>query len=84
MVPPRFSILPVLYNNDKSNITVLIDRQPQLNEYVDSHKIISFIQTGSTVAIQREDGRLCIHGSTVVHGAEDHHARNYKIRVTKM
>ena len=44
---------------------------------------ISVLTTGSTVAVQREDGGVWMHISGLGHGTEDHRGTTYKIRVTE-
>ena len=77
-IVPRFSRSPVLCNNDKSNLTLLVNRWPQFNEDIDTNKNIHFRPTGSTVAVHGEDARLWMYGNVIGHGIEDHNWRSYK------
>ena len=49
---------PILCDNDESNFTVLLNRQPHLNEDADTWNNIPFVHTESTVEVQLEDSRL--------------------------
>ena len=69
----------ILHNNNESNLTVLIKRQPKLNEDKDTWKYI-FIPTGSTIAVQWEDGRLWMHGTIIGHASEYHNGIGYQDR----
>ena len=48
---PKLSRPPMSCDNDDINLTVLINRLPQLNEDIDIHETFSFIPTGSPVAV---------------------------------
>ena len=41
-IPQRFSGQALLCDNDETTLSILINRQPQLNEDVDTHKNIPF------------------------------------------
>ena len=43
-----------------------------------------FLPTGSTVAVQWEEGRPWTYGTVIGHASDDHNGRNYRIRVTKI
>ena len=60
-----------------------MNRQPQLNEDIDTHTNIPLIPTGSIAVVQREDSRVWMHGTIGGHRTEDHNRRIYKMRVTK-
>ena len=75
---PTFSRPPVLCDNNEGTHTVLINRQPQISEDVDTHENIPFLTTGSTVAVQQEDGRLWTHGTIVKLGSEETRAEDTK------
>ena len=53
-------------------------------EDIDNYKNIPFLPTGSTVAVQWEDGRLWMHGTIIGHRSDGQNGGNYKIRVTEM
>ena len=53
----KFSRLPTGYDNDKSNYSSLINRQPPRSQDVDT-KNIPFLPTGSAVAVKKEDRAL--------------------------
>ena len=48
---PKFSRPTILCNNDESNLTVLINRQPQLNENIDTCKNIPSESIESTLVV---------------------------------
>ena len=52
---PRFNRQLVLCDNDKINLSVLVDRQTNSNEDIGTHKNIPFLPAGSMVAVQWED-----------------------------
>ena len=62
----------MLCGNGESSFIVLRDRQPKSDEDIDTHKNIPFLQTGSTVAVEMEDGRPWTHGTIIGHGSDDH------------
>ena len=51
--------------------------------YKHTHKSSPLHPTGSTVAVQREDGNTLTHGVVVGHGSADNHKRSHKIRVMR-
>ena len=53
-------------------------------ESKETHKSCTLLHTGSTVAVQMENGSLWTYGKVMGHGSEDHSDRSYKMRVTKM
>ena len=77
---PRFSRLPIGCGTNESKHSALINWQPQTSTGIDTHKIIHFLVTGSTVAVQWEDEGPLIHGIMVGHWADDHKARSCKIK----
>ena len=44
----------ILFDNDEGNHAVLINRQPNANDNVDTCKNIPFLPLGSTVAVQHK------------------------------
>ena len=53
---PKLSRVPVLFDNYENYNTALINRQPTVNEYIDTHENIPFLPVRSTVAVQHKDG----------------------------
>ena len=51
---PNFNRKPVLCDNNESNDTALLERQPQAGQAIDTYKNSPFILTGSTVVVWRE------------------------------
>ena len=78
----RFNRQPIMYDNDESNLSVLIERQAYSNEDKDTGKNITLPPIGTTVTVHWEDGGPWTHGTIVGHGSSDHHERSYKMRVT--
>ena len=48
----------------------------------DNATTLSHIPLGSTVVVQREDGRLWTHGIVVNTGNHNHHDRSYIVQLT--
>ena len=72
---------PTGCDNDDSYYSTLI-KYSSRHEDVDTYKDIPVLSTGSTVVIERGDGRL-MHGTMGWHGADDQNGRSYKVRVMK-
>ena len=72
-----------MHNYNKNNYFALVNRQPQTSENVDTNKNISFLLTGSPVAVQQEDRGPWKHGNMVGYGTDNHKGRSYKVYVMK-
>ena len=73
----------VLFNHDDDHYAALIERQQNVNKDNYTHKDSSFLYTGSTVEVQKEDGSPWTHVTVLRHGLEEHNCRSYKICITK-
>ena len=55
-----------LCDNDKGNLIVFINRQPQSNGDIITHKNIPSLSIGPTLAVQLEDGRPLMYGKMMI------------------
>ena len=67
----RFSRLTIVCNNDECNHSAIINRHPQVSRNLDTHKIVSFLPTSSSVSGQQEDRVLWMQETIVRHGTGD-------------
>ena len=79
----RFSRPPTGCNNGNSNHSVLINRQPQTNKDVNTHRNVPFLSTRSIVVVHSAYEGLWTHGTMVLHETVDHKGRRYNIQLTK-
>ena len=77
------SRLHIRHDNNESNHSSSIETA-QTSKDIDSYRIISFLSTASTVAVQQEDGGHWMHKTMVGHGTDKHKGRSYKIQVMKI
>ena len=70
-------------SNDKVHYEVLVNRQTKDDKNQGTPRNYVSIHTGSTVAVQCEDGGLWTHGTVEGKGYHDHHEISYKICITK-
>ena len=71
---------PIGQDHDDDNYDKLMDRQHKNDN--DTPPVFSYIQIGSAVVVQQEDGRAWIHGMVVNRGDHNHHGRSYTIQLT--
>ena len=55
----------------------LVNRQPHIYVYLDTHDNIPFLTVGSPVAVQYEDAGSWTHDTVVGQGSDYHYGRNY-------
>ena len=75
---PIISRPPIMHNNNRSNHTALLNRQLYSYKETDTHVNITFLCTGSTVAVKNEDRRPWMHRTIGGHRSEDDNGRLYK------
>ena len=46
----------MLFDSDKNDLTALINRQPNVNEDVDTRESVTILPVGSTVVVHHKDG----------------------------
>ena len=66
---------PLFYNYDEDHYDKPKLRQDKIAKNNDTLKDHTLISIGSTVALQREDGRPQMHGMVMDHSNSDHHGR---------
>ena len=59
---------PINANNDADNYEVLVERQARIDRDYATFRNYHSTPTGSTVAVQQEDGRPCTHGTITDRG----------------
>ena len=79
---PKFCRPPVVFNNDKNKHATLIKKQSHGSISTDPCKNILFLPTGSTVAVQHEDGELWTYETVIWHRFDVPHWGCYRMRVS--
>ena len=80
---PQVNRNPINYNADDENYKALKLQQDKYLKNIDTHRDSFSFPIGSTVALQRKDGGLRIHGVIVESNSTDLNGQPYKVRVTK-
>ena len=81
---PKISRPPMFFDNDENNHTILINRQLNITEEIDTHKNIPFLSIGPIIVVQCKVRGSLTHGSITGHGSDNNHGKSYKTRVTNM
>ena len=71
-IMPILNRPPVHTNNNDDHYETLVERQAKADKYYDTLRNYNSIQMGSTVVIQREDGRLQNYGTKIEKGDQKH------------
>ena len=66
----------MLCDTKENNHIVLLERQSQVNQDINTCKNFPVLLTGSTLALQREDGGPRMHRITMGLGLVDHNGRS--------
>ena len=78
MGPPVYFLIIMKITNNM--LKVGHEKKPKNN---DTLKVHTFIETESTVAVQKEDGKLLIY-STITEHSDRGHSRSYKSAIMKL
>ena len=80
---PIINRIPINSDNNDDYYEALVKRhiRNDLNYY--TARNYDLFSTGSTVAVQQEDGGLGTHGTVIGRGKHNYNKRYYTIRVTK-
>ena len=74
---------PIGKNNDEEHCEAIVNRQTKDDKVQGIPRNYVSIPTGSTVAVQLEDGELLTHGTLEGKDDHNHHERSYNICITK-